>query len=100
MVNIIFIPDILNNERSTYHRPYGFFSHEEYYVFQVENTDEMFRISLDMSHFCPDEITLKTKNGRVVVHAKHGERTDDHGIVEREFQRQYVLPKVSSTSQQ
>ncbi|XP_052276402.1 uncharacterized protein LOC127875388 isoform X2 [Dreissena polymorpha] len=58
----------------------------------VVNDDEEFRITLDVSSFSPDEITLKTKNSRVVVHAKHGERMDAYGIIEREFKRQYILP--------
>lgn len=61
---------------------------------QVVNDDEEFRITLDISNFSPDEITLKTKNSRVVVHAKHAERADVHGLIEREFRRQYILPKV------
>lgn len=60
---------------------------------QVVNDDEEFRITLDISNFSPDEITLKTKNSRVVVHARHAERADVHGLIEREFKRQYILPK-------
>ncbi|WAR18246.1 CRYAB-like protein [Mya arenaria] len=59
----------------------------------VVNGDREFRITLDVSSYSPSEITLKTKNNRVVVHARHGERADEYGIVEREFRRQYLLPK-------
>lgn len=69
---------------------------EQYFVltFQVINNETEFRITLDISSFGPNEISLKTKNSRVVVHAKHGEREDEYGIIEREFKRQYILPKV------
>ncbi|KAL4239157.1 hypothetical protein ACF0H5_003859 [Mactra antiquata] len=60
---------------------------------QVISNDLEFRITLDISNFSPDEITLKTKNNRVVVHAKHPERVDEFGLIEREFKRQYILPK-------
>ena len=58
------------------------------------NDDEAFRVTLDVSSYSPDEITVKTKNNRIVVHAKHRERQDEFGYIEREFKRQYVLPKV------
>ena len=47
-----------------------------------------------MSSYSPEEITVKTKNNRIVVHAKHEERPDEFGYIERELKRQYVLPKV------
>lgn len=60
---------------------------------KVINNDDEFIIKLDISSFSPDEITLKTKNSRIVVHAKHDERADEYGLIEREFKRQYILPK-------
>ena len=64
------------------------------FFWQVINDEDEFRITLDVSDYSPCEISLKTKNSRVVVHARHGERADAFGLVEREFRRQYVLPKV------
>lgn len=65
------------------------------YFLQVSNDDEEFRITLDVSSYSPEEITVKTKNSRIVVHAKHEEREDEFGFVEREFKRKYILPKVT-----
>ena len=66
------------------------------FILQVISNNEEFRINLDISHFSPNEITLKTKNNKVVVHAKHEEREDEYGIIEREFKRHYILPKASA----
>ncbi|KAK7100895.1 alpha-crystallin B chain-like [Littorina saxatilis] len=60
---------------------------------EVVNTDKEFRVNVDVQHFKPEEIDVKTKDNRVVVHAKHEERPDEHGFIMREFTRQYVLPK-------
>lgn len=62
--------------------------------FQVINNENEFRITLDISSYSPDEISLKTKNNRIVIHARHSEREDEYGIIEREFKRHYNLPKV------
>ena len=62
---------------------------------KVSNEEDEFRITLDISSYSPEEITVKTKHNRIVVHAKHEERPDEFGLIERELKRQYILPKVS-----
>ena len=62
---------------------------------QVVNTDTEFRVNVDVQHFKPDEINIKTKDNRLIINARHEERADEHGFIMREFTRQYVLPKVS-----
>jgi len=52
-----------------------------------------FQVCLDVQHFQPNEISVKTENNSIVVHAKHEEKRDDHGIISREFTRRYELPK-------
>nr|KAG5703315.1 hypothetical protein BaRGS_025557 [Batillaria attramentaria] len=59
----------------------------------VVNSDSEFRISLDVQHFKPEEINIKTKDNRIIINAKHEELPDEHGFIMREFTRQYVLPK-------
>lgn len=51
-----------------------------------------FEVSLDVEHFLPNEITVKTEDNSIVVHAKHDEKQDDHGHISREFTRRYSLP--------
>lgn len=54
---------------------------------------EGFQICLDVQHFQPNEISVKTENNSIVVHGKHEEKQDDHGYISREFTRRYELPK-------
>lgn len=51
-----------------------------------------FQVSLDVQHFQPNEISVRTENNSVVVHAKHEEKQDNHGFISREFTRRYELP--------
>uniref|UniRef100_A0A8C9PI90 Heat shock protein family B (small) member 1 n=1 Tax=Spermophilus dauricus TaxID=99837 RepID=A0A8C9PI90_SPEDA len=50
------------------------------------------RVSLDVNHFAPEELTVKTKDGVVEITGKHEERQDEHGYVSRCFTRKYTLP--------
>lgn len=52
-----------------------------------------FQVCLDVQHFQPNEISVKTENNFVVVHAKHEDKQDDHGYIQREFTRRYQLPE-------
>lgn len=51
-----------------------------------------FQVSLDVQHFLPNEINVRTENNSVVINAKHLEKPDDHGYISREFTRRYELP--------
>ncbi|CAL1300967.1 unnamed protein product [Larinioides sclopetarius] len=48
---------------------------------------------LNVSHFKPDEISVKTVDNYIVIHGKHEEKTDEHGFIAREFTRRYMLPE-------
>lgn len=52
-----------------------------------------FQVSLDVQHFAPNEITVKTVKNSILVEAKHDERIDEHGHISRHFTRRYDLPK-------
>ena len=60
----------------------------------MANVDEEFKVNLDVAHFKPEEIQVKTVDNKVVISAKHEERQDEHGFIMREFKRSYMLPKV------
>lgn len=47
---------------------------------------------MDVQQFAPDEINVKTVGKFVVVEAKHDERQDEHGYIQRHFVRRYALP--------
>ncbi|XP_067120567.1 alpha-crystallin A chain-like [Centruroides vittatus] len=61
-------------------------------VSEVMNTKDRFQVMTDVSHFSPEDITVKTVDNYVVIHGKHEEKVDQHGFVSREFTRRYVLP--------
>ncbi|XP_027021306.1 heat shock protein, alpha-crystallin-related, b15 [Tachysurus fulvidraco] len=50
------------------------------------------RISLDVSHFCPEEICVKINEGYLEIAGKHQERHKDRGTISRSFTRNYKLP--------
>lgn len=52
-----------------------------------------FQACVDVHHFKPNEITVKTVDHTVVIEGTHEERDDGHGSVSRHFVRKYVLPK-------
>lgn len=64
---------------------------------KVHIDKDSFQVCLDVEHFLPNEISVKTENNSVIVHAKHGEKRDDHGFISREFIRRYELPKGFET---
>lgn len=54
---------------------------------------EKYTVILDVAQFTPEEITVKTANGAIVVEGKHEEKQDEHGYVSRHFTRRYTLPQ-------
>nr|WCD24845.1 heat shock protein 27 [Schizothorax prenanti] len=59
---------------------------------EIKQTPDAWKISLDVNHFSPEELTVKTKDGVVEITGKHEERKDEHGFVSRCFTRKYTLP--------
>lgn len=57
----------------------------------VKESKDGFLANLDVSHFIPEEITVKHEDGWITVEGKHDERPDDHGTVSRHFVRKYRL---------
>ncbi|XP_053618456.1 protein lethal(2)essential for life-like [Plodia interpunctella] len=53
---------------------------------------DKFQVNLDVQHFAPEEISVKTIDGYLVIDAKHEERQDEHGYISRSFSRKYPLP--------
>ncbi|KPJ17594.1 hypothetical protein RR48_01382 [Papilio machaon] len=59
----------------------------------IKTDKDKFQVNLDVQHFDPDEITVKTIDGYIVVEGKHEERQDEHGFISRQFKRRYALPE-------
>ncbi|XP_049881925.1 protein lethal(2)essential for life-like [Pectinophora gossypiella] len=54
---------------------------------------DKYQINLDVQHFAPEEISVKTADGFIVVEGKHEEKKDEHGYISRQFVRRYALPE-------
>ncbi|GFY52492.1 protein lethal(2)essential for life [Trichonephila inaurata madagascariensis] len=60
---------------------------------EVKNDPNKFKVMLNVSHFKPSEIDVKTVDNSIVIHGKHEEKNDEHGFISREFTRRYMLPE-------
>jgi HSP20 family molecular chaperone IbpA len=61
-------------------------------VRKLDKSDK-FEVKLDVIHFRPEEITVKTVGKDLIVEGKHGERLDENGFVSRQFTRRYEMPE-------
>lgn len=59
----------------------------------IKSDKEKFQVNLDVQHFSPEEISVKTADGYIVVEGKHEEKKDQHGYISRQFTRRYALPE-------
>ncbi|KAH9629568.1 hypothetical protein HF086_008612 [Spodoptera exigua] len=59
----------------------------------IKTDKDKFQVNLDVQHFAPEEISVKTADGFIVVEGKHEEKKDDHGYISRQFVRRYALPE-------
>ncbi|KAJ8320721.1 hypothetical protein KUTeg_002308 [Tegillarca granosa] len=57
------------------------------------NNENEFKMMVDVSHFKPEEIKVKTVDKSVVITGEHEERSDEHGFIQRQFTRRFILPK-------
>ncbi|KAL4647786.1 heat shock protein beta-1-like [Arapaima gigas] len=61
-------------------------------ISEVKQSQDQWKVSLDVNHFSPEELVVKTKDGVVEITGKHEERRDEHGFISRCFTRKYTLP--------
>ncbi|XP_073526662.1 heat shock protein beta-1 [Phyllobates terribilis] len=61
-------------------------------ISEIRQTSDQWKISLDVNHFAPEELVVKTKDGIVEITGKHEEKQDEHGFISRCFTRKYTLP--------
>ncbi|XP_034540488.1 heat shock protein beta-1 [Notolabrus celidotus] len=65
-------------------------------ISEIKQTLDSWKVSLDVNHFSPEELVVKTKDGVVEISGKHEERKDEHGFVSRCFTRKYTLPPTAN----
>ncbi|GMS89602.1 hypothetical protein PENTCL1PPCAC_11777 [Pristionchus entomophagus] len=63
---------------------------------EIENTPEKFAVSVDVSHFKPDEIKVNLTGNELTIEGNHEEKNDQHGTIQRSFIRKFVLPDDSN----
>ncbi|CAH2222581.1 heat shock beta-1 [Pelobates cultripes] len=64
-------------------------------ISEIRQTSDHWKVSLDVNHFAPEELVVKTKDGIVEITGKHEEKQDEHGFISRCFTRKYTLPAVA-----
>ncbi|GMT25987.1 hypothetical protein PFISCL1PPCAC_17284, partial [Pristionchus fissidentatus] len=69
----------------------------------IKTTDDSISVSMDVKDYKPEELKVSVIGQFIVIEAKHGEKKDDFGTIERHFIRRIPLPRgvlpeaVSST---
>ncbi|XP_050345877.1 alpha-crystallin A chain-like [Nymphalis io] len=58
---------------------------------------DRFEVYLDVEDYGPDDITVKTIDGFVVIEGQHKEKRDEYGWVKRQFYRRCPLPEGYKT---
>ncbi|GLH08828.1 hypothetical protein R5R35_004112 [Gryllus longicercus] len=61
-------------------------------LIQDEGSNKMLKLRFDVSQYQPEEIVVKTVDNKLLVHAKHEEKTESKSVY-REYNREFMLPK-------
>ncbi|XP_025919449.1 heat shock protein beta-1 [Apteryx mantelli] len=61
-------------------------------ISEIRHTADSWKVTLDVNHFAPEELVVKTKDNVVEITGKHEEKQDEHGFISRCFTRKYTLP--------
>jgi HSP20 family molecular chaperone IbpA len=60
---------------------------------KIQCDKDKYQVMLDVKHFMPEEIHVKTVDNCITVEGCHEEKPDEHGYVLRSFKRRYILPE-------
>jgi HSP20 family molecular chaperone IbpA len=61
-------------------------------LIQEDGDNKVLKLRFDVSQYAPEEIVVKTVDNKLMVHAKHEEKTDTKSVY-REYNREFLLPK-------
>jgi crystallin alpha B len=64
---------------------------------KVTNDKNKFEVRLDVRHFKPEELKVRTVGRQVTIEGTHEEQADEHGFISRRFTRKYLLPEDADT---
>ncbi|XP_014291250.1 protein lethal(2)essential for life [Halyomorpha halys] len=79
--------------RSGYLRPWRSMAAGDSGVSSYATSKDEFKINLDVQQFKPNELKVSVADGYLVIDGKHDERSDQHGLVSRQFTRRYKIPE-------
>ncbi|KAK6109651.1 Hsp20/alpha crystallin family protein [Brugia pahangi] len=57
-----------------------------------ESDGKTLRLRFDVAQYKPEEVTVKTVDNRLLVHAKHEEKTPQRAVF-REYNQEFMLPR-------
>jgi len=61
-------------------------------LIQEDGNNKCLKLRFDVSQYSPEEIVVKTVDNKLLVHAKHEEKTESKSVY-REYNREFLLPK-------
>lgn len=61
-------------------------------LIQDTGDNKMLKLRFDVSQYAPEEIVVKTVDNKLLVHAKHEEKSESKSVY-REYNREFLLPK-------
>lgn len=61
-------------------------------LIQEDGSSKCLKLRFDVSQYAPEEIVVKTVDNKLLVHAKHEEKTESKSVY-REYNREFLLPK-------
>lgn len=61
-------------------------------LIQQEGDCKQLKLRFDVSQYKPEEIIVKTVDNKLLVHAKHEEKSESRSVY-REYNREFLLPK-------
>ncbi|XP_053681832.1 heat shock protein beta-1 isoform X2 [Sabethes cyaneus] len=61
-------------------------------LIQEDGDNKVLKLRFDVSQYAPEEIVVKTVDNKLLVHAKHEEKSDTKSVY-REYNREFLLPK-------
>jgi len=86
--------DIVPSSYSPYYsRGRRLYSRQQSGVGEMKVEAGRWQVMLDVQHFSPQELNVRTVEQTLEVEAKHEEKEDFHGLVSRQFCRKYKIPE-------
>ncbi|XP_062539569.1 heat shock protein beta-1 isoform X3 [Armigeres subalbatus] len=61
-------------------------------LIQEDGDNKVLKLRFDVSQYAPEEIVVKTVDNKLLVHAKHEEKSESKSVY-REYNREFLLPK-------